>query len=74
MSWEPAADDYFIIGYVIHYHSKEGHAAKFPVHNKETKKAKLDLLERGVSYIISIEALSHNQTNSTVGPYTFFGK
>ena len=73
MSWEPADDDNFI-GYVIHYHSNEGPAAKFPVHNKETEKAKLDLLERGVPYIISIEALSHNLTNSTVGPYTFFGK
>ena len=74
MFWEPAADDNFIVGYVIHYQSKEGPAAKFPVHNKETEKAKLDLLERGVPYIISIEALSHNKPNSTVGPYTFFGK
>ena len=74
MSWEPAADDNFTTGYVIHYQSKEGPAAKFPVHNKKAKKHSLKGLERGVPYIISIEALLHNKTNSTIRPYTFFGK
>ena len=68
--WEPAADN-STTGYVIHYKTKETLPMKAPVHDGE---AKLDLLERGIPYIISIEALSHNKRNLTVGPYTFFGE
>ena len=71
VSWEPA-DDNFTTGYIIHYESNNMEK-QVDINENDTTSHTLNGLKRGVPYNISLEALSEN-LNSTVGPYTFFGK
>ena len=57
-----------IKGYVIYYQPKGGAVNSVTVSDKETEKYLLEGLQRGVTYNISIVAVSHELPSPLVGP------
>ena len=70
MSWESPVRSYPVTGYVIYYQPKGGAASSDKVSAGETESHLLDGLQRGVTYIISIVALSDHLPSPLVGPVT----
>ena len=66
MSWESPADP--VTGYVIYYQTKRGPVISDMVSGGETETHSLDGLQRGVTYYISILALSQHLPSPLVGP------
>ena len=69
VSWESPATN-VVTGYVIYYQSKGGPVISDMVSGGETETHSLDGLQRGVTYYISIVALSHHLPSPLVGPVT----
>ena len=59
-----------VTGYVIYYQSEGRYNSRVHVSGGETESHSLDCLERGVTYYISIVALSDRLPSSLVGPVT----
>ena len=72
VSWESPADP--VTGYVIYYQTKGGPVISEEVSGGETETHSLDGLQRGVTYYISILALSQHLPSSLVGPVTIVGE
>ena len=72
MSWESPADP--VTGYVIYYQTKGGPVISDMVSGGETETHSLDGLQRGVTYYISILALSQHLPSPLVGPVTVVGE
>ena len=68
VSWESPADP--VTGYVIYYQTKGGPVISDMVSGGETETHSLDGLQRGVTYYISILALSQHLPSPLVGPFT----
>ena len=66
VSWESPGDP--VTGYVIYYQPKGGPVISDRVSGGETDTHSLDGLQRGVTYYISIVALSPHLPSSLVGP------
>ena len=71
VSWE-SPDDYDTIGYVIYYQPKGGPVISDSVFGGETDTHSLDGLQRGVTYNISLVALSPHLPSPLVGPITVY--
>ena len=71
VSWKSPADP--VTGYVIYYQIKGGPVYDM-VSGGETETHSLDGLQRGVTYYISILALSQHLPSPLVGPVTVFGE
>ena len=71
MSWKSPGDP--VTDYVIYYQSKGGPVISDRVSGGETETHSLDGLQRGVTYCISIVALSHHLPSPLVGPTTVAG-
>ena len=69
VSWE-SPDDNDTIGYVIYYQPKGGPVISDSVFGGETDTHSLDGLQRGVTYYISLVALSPHLPSPLVGPVT----
>ena len=69
VSWKSPGDP--VTGYVIYYQSEGGGNSSDMVSGGETETHSLDGLQRGVSYNISILALSQHLPSSLVEPVTF---
>ena len=65
VSWESPADP--VTGYVIYYQTKGGPVISDMVSGGETETHSLDGLQRGVTYYISILALSQHLPSPLVG-------
>ena len=63
-----------VTGYVIYYQSKGGLVISDTVIGAETETHSLDGLQRGVTYYISIVALSEFLPSPLVGPYIIQSK
>ena len=72
MSWESPADP--VTGYVIYYQTKGGPVISDMVSGAETETHSLDGLQRGVTYYISILALSQHLPSPLVGNVTVVGE
>ena len=72
VSWESPADP--VTGYVIYYQTKGGPVISDMVSGGETETHSLDGLQRGVTYYISILALSQHLPSPLVGPVTVVGE
>ena len=59
-----------VTGYVIYYQSEGRYNRSVNVSGGETESHSLDCLERGVTYYISIVALSNHLPSPLVGPVT----
>ena len=70
--WESPADP--VTGCVIYYQTKGGPVISDMVSGGETEKLSLDGLQRGVTYYISILALSQHLPSPLVGNVTFVGE
>ena len=68
VSWESSGDP--VTGYVIYYQPKGGPVISDRVSGGETDTHSLDGLQRGVTYYISIVALSPHLPSPLVGPIT----
>ena len=68
MSWESPGDP--VTGYVIYYQPKGGPVISDRVFGGETDTHSLDGLQRGVTYYISLVALSPHLPSPLVGPIT----
>ena len=68
MSWKSPGDP--VTDYVIYYQSKGGPVISDRVSGGETETHSLDGLQRGVTYYISIVALSPHLPSPLVGPTT----
>ena len=68
VSWESPGDP--VTGYVIYYQPKGGPVISDRVSGGETDTHSLDGLQRGVTYYISIVALSPHLPSPLVGPIT----
>ena len=66
VSWESPGDP--VTGYVIYYQPRGGPVISDRVTGGETDTHSLDGLQRGVTYYISIVALSPHLPSSQVGP------
>ena len=71
VSWKSPGDP--VPDYVIYYHSKGGPVISDRVSGGETETHSLDGLQRGVTYYISIVALSPHLPSPLVGPVTIAG-
>ena len=71
VSWESPGDP--VTGYVIYYQPKGGPVISDRVSGGETDTHSLDGLQRGVTYYISIVALSPHLPSPLVGPITVIG-
>ena len=71
MSWKSPGDP--VTDYVIYYQSKGGPVISDRVSGGETETHSLDGLQRGVTYYISIVALSPHLPSLLVGPTTVVG-
>ena len=69
VSWESPGDN-DTVGYVIYYQPKGGPVISDRVSGGETDTHSLDGLQRGVTYYISIVALSPHLPSPLVGPIT----
>ena len=85
MYWKPPGSDSTPINtnvspdgnvtdYVIYYQSKGGPVISDTVNGSETEKHSLDGLQRGVTYYISIVAVSEFLPSPLVGPYIIQSK
>ena len=72
VSWESPADP--VTGYVIYYQTKGGPVISDMVSGGETETHSLDGLQRGVTYYISILALSQHLPSPLVGPVSIVGE
>ena len=72
VSWESPADP--VTGYVIYYQTKGGPVISDMVSGGETETHSLDGLHRGVTYYISILALSQHLPSPLVGPVAVVGE
>ena len=72
MSWESPADP--VTGYVIYYQTKRGPVISDMVSRGETETHSLDGLQRGVTYYISILALSQHLPSPLVGNVAVVGE
>ena len=72
VSWESPADP--VTGYVIYYQTKGGPVISDMVSGGETEIHSLDGLQRGVTYYISILALSQHLPSPLVGNVTAVGE
>ena len=72
VSWESSADP--VTSYVIYYQTKGGPVISDMVSGGETETHSLDGLQRGVTYYISILALSQHLPSPLVGPVTVVGE
>ena len=72
VSWESPADP--VTGYVIYYQTKGGPVISDMVSGGETETHSLDGLQRGVTYYISILALSQHLPSPLVGNVTVVGE
>ena len=72
VSWESPADP--LTGYIIYYQTKGGPVISDMVSGGETETHSLDGLQRGVTYYISILALSQHLSSLLVGPVTVVGE
>ena len=72
VSWEPPADP--VTGYVIYYQTNGGPVISDMVSGGETETHSLDGLQRGVTYYISILALSQHLPSPLVGNVTVVGE
>ena len=63
-----------VTGYVIYYQSKGGPVISDTVNGPETETHSLDGLQRGVTYYISIVAISKFLPSHLVGPYIIQSK
>ena len=68
-NWE-SPDDNDTIGYIIYYQPKGGPVISDRVFGGETDTHSLDGLQRGVTYYISLVALSPHLPSPLVGPIT----
>ena len=68
VSWKSPGDP--VASYVIYYQSEGGGNSSVMVSRGETESHSLDCLESGVSYNISIVALSLHLPSPLVGPVT----
>ena len=68
VSWKSVGDP--VTGYVIYYQSKGGPVKSDRVSGGETERYSLDGLQRGVTYYITIVALSPHLPSPLVGPIT----
>ena len=68
MSWKSPGGP--VTGYVIYYQSEGRYNSSVHVSGGETESHSLDCLERGVTYYISIVALSDHLPSPLVGPVT----
>ena len=68
VSWESPGGP--VTGYVIYYQPEGRYNSSFNVSGGETESHSLDCLERGVTYYISIVALSDHLPSPLVGPVT----
>ena len=59
-----------VASYVIYYQAKEGAVGSVMVSGGDTERHLLNGLQRGVTYNISIVALSHHLPSPLVGPVT----
>ena len=59
-----------VTGYVIYYQAKGGAVSSVMVSGRETERHLLNGLQRGVTYNISIVALSRHLPSPQVGPVT----
>ena len=73
VSWESPADN-ATSGYIIYYQTKGGPVISDMVSGGETETHSLDGLQRGVTYYISILALSQHLPSPLVGNVTFVGE
>ena len=71
VSWKSPGDP--VTDYVIYYQSKGGPVISDRVSGGETETHSLDGLQRGVTYYISIVALSPHLPSPLVGPITVAG-
>ena len=71
VSWKSPGDP--VTDYVIYYQSKGGPVISDRVSGGETETHSLDGLQRGVTYYISIVALSPHLPIPLVGPVTVAG-
>ena len=71
VSWESPGDN--VTDYVIYYQSKGGPVISDRVSGGETETHSLDGLQRGVTYYISIVALSPHLPSPLVGPVNVTG-
>ena len=71
VSWKSPGDP--VTDYVIYYQSKGGPVISDRVSGGETETHSLDGLQRGVTYYISIVALSPHLPSPLVGPTTVAG-
>ena len=69
VSWESPGDN-DTVGYAIYYQPKGGPVISDRVSGGETDTHSLDCLQRGVTYYISIVALSPHLPSPLVGPIT----
>ena len=72
VSWESPADP--VTGYVIYYQTKGGPVISDMVSGGETETHSLDGIQRGVTYYISILALSQHLPSPLVGSVTVVGE
>ena len=72
VSWESPADP--VTGYVIYYQTKGEPVISDMVSGGETETHSLDGLQRGITYYISILALSQHLPSPLVGNFTFVGE
>ena len=70
VSWEPPVNT--PTGYVIYYQQKGGEVMSEKVDKSHADRHTLNDLQRGVTYNISIVALSHHLPSLLVGPVTVF--
>ena len=73
VSWESPADN-ATSGYIIYYQTKGGPVISDMVSGGETETHSLDGLQRGVTYYISILALSQHLPSPLVGNVTVVGE
>ena len=72
VSWKSPGGN--VTGYVIYYQSKEGPVISDRVSGGETETHSLDGLQRGVTYYISVVAVSKFLPSPLVGPYIIQSK
>ena len=68
VSWESPGGPVHVTGYVIYYQPEGRYNSSVNVSGGETESHLLDCLERGVTYYISIVALSDHLPSPLVGP------
>ena len=68
MTWESPDIDNLVTGYVIYYQPEGGAVSRDMMSGGETEAHLLDGLQRGVTYNISIVALSLHLPSLLVGP------